>query len=105
MADEEADAPAVELGEATPVEGAPLARVAARFTWGIQRSEIARREGDTEIRTPDGPRALGDVLAETDVPYFASRREFVDAIRERIGEGPVPTAGGEAATADAETEE
>ncbi|MFB6078568.1 MAG: DUF5789 family protein [Halarchaeum sp.] len=93
MADDEAeeDAPAVELGSGPAVEGAPLARVAARFTWGIQRSEIVRREGDTEIRTPDGPRPLAHVLDAVDVPYFESRREFEDAVRAEIGDGPVPT--------------
>ncbi|GGL31992.1 hypothetical protein GCM10009037_14530 [Halarchaeum grantii] len=88
---EEEEAPAVELGEGVAVEGAPLARVASRFTWGIQRSEIVRRDGETRIRTPKGPRRLADVLAHTDVPYFESRREFVDTVREQIGDGPVPT--------------
>ncbi|WP_435098035.1 DUF5789 family protein [Halarchaeum sp. P4] len=96
---EEEEAPAVELGEGAAVEGAPLARVASRFTWGIQRSEIVRREGETEIRTPKGPRRLADVLAHTDVPYFESRREFVNTVREQIGDGPVPTTGAAEATA------
>jgi len=93
MADEEDEeaAPAVELGEGPAVEGAPLARVAARFTWGIERSEVIRREGETEIRTPDGPRRLGDVLETIDVPYFETSREFVSAVRAEIGDGPVPT--------------
>jgi hypothetical protein len=91
-ADDEAAGPAVELGEGAPVEGAPLARVASRLTWGIERSEVERREGDTTIRTPDGPRELGDVLAEVDVPYFESRQEFTRTVRDAVGSGPVPTA-------------
>lgn len=91
--DEEADeGPAVELGEGEPVEGAPLARVASRLTWGKKHSEIVDRESETTIRTPDGPRDLGDVLEEVDVPYFETRQEFTDAVREVIGTGPVPTA-------------
>jgi len=97
--DEEAAEPVVELGPGAPVEGAPLARVASRFTWGIQRSEIVRRDGETTIRTPKGPRRLADVLAHCDVPYFESRREFVETVREQIGDGPVP-AGAVDASAD-----
>ncbi|PSP48000.1 hypothetical protein BRC60_07840 [Halobacteriales archaeon QH_1_68_42] len=94
MADdeEEDEGPAVELGEGEPVEGAPLARVASRLTWGKKKSYIVDREGDAVIRTPDGPRELADVLAEVDVPYFESRQEFTDEVRAVIGTGPVPTA-------------
>lgn len=91
-ADEEADEPAVELGDGPDVEGAPLARVASRLTWGIERSTVREREGDAVIRTPDGPEELGDVLDDVDVPYFAHRREFESAVREVLDEGPVPTA-------------
>ena len=90
--DDEAEEPAVELGEGDPVEGAPLARVASRLHYAIERSEVVRREGDTTIRTPDGPRELADVLDETDEVYFDTRRAFVDAVREVVGTGPVPTA-------------
>jgi len=90
--DEDEEEPAVELGEGDPVEGAPLARISARFMWGIERSEIERREGDTPIRTPDGPRALGDLLAEVDATYFPTRREFETAVGAVIGDGPVPAA-------------
>jgi hypothetical protein len=95
MADDDSEEAehAVELGEGEPVEGAPLARVASRLTWGIERSEVVRREGDTTVRTPDGPRELGDVLEEVGVPYFESRQEFTDAVRDVLGTGPVPTAG------------
>ncbi|MFC6731987.1 MULTISPECIES: DUF5789 family protein [unclassified Haladaptatus] len=93
MADEveEETGPAVELGEGEAVEGIPLARVASRLTWGIEHSEIERREGDTVIRTPDGPQSLADVLAKIDTPYFSTRQEFVDDVRTAIGTGPVPT--------------
>ena len=90
--DDEAEEPAVELGDGSPVEGAPPARVASRLHYAIERSEIVRREGDTTIRTPDGPRELADVLEETDEVYFDTRRAFVDAVREVVGTGPVPTA-------------
>lgn len=93
MADEsEEEEPAVELGEGTPVEGAPLARISTRLMWGIEKSAIHEREGDTVIRTPDGPRELGDVLENVDSTYFATRREFENAIQDVIGHGPVPTA-------------
>jgi hypothetical protein len=92
MADEEDEETAVTLGEGDPVEGAPLARVAARLMWGIEKSAIVEREGDTVIRTPDGPRELADVLADVDEPYFATRQEFEDAVEAVIGTGPIPTA-------------
>ena len=88
---EEAAEPAVELGDGPAVEGAPLSRVIARLTWGIEHSTVVEREGDTTIRTPDGPRELSDVLAEVDEPYFADRHEFEDCGRSVIGTGPVPT--------------
>lgn len=89
--DEEADEPAVELGDGPDVEGAPLARVSARLTWGIERSTVIDREGDSVVRTPDGPRELAEILDEVDTPYFADRDEFEGAVREVIGTGPVPT--------------
>ena len=64
--DEEAEEPAVALGEGEPVEGAPLARIASRMHWPQERSSIDRKVGDVTIRTPDGPRELGAVLSETD---------------------------------------
>lgn len=88
--EEEAE-PAVELGEGTAVEGAPLARVAARLTWPQERSRIVEKEGDATIRTPEGPRELGAVLAGTDTTYFDSRRTFVDAVEDVVGRGPVRT--------------
>ena len=95
MADEDEDdseEPAVTLGDGAAVEGAPLARIAARFMWGIEKSTIVEREGDTVIRTPDGPRELGDVLEAVDATYFATRNAFEAAVRGVIGAGPVPTA-------------
>jgi hypothetical protein len=92
MSDDDSEAePAVELGTGPDVEGAPLARVIARLSWGIEHSTVVDREGDTVIRTPDGPRKLADVLEEVDVPYFSDRHEFADAVRAVIGTGPVPT--------------
>jgi len=89
---DEEDGPAIELGEGDPVEGAPLARVASRLHYAIGKSEIVRREGETVIRTPDGPRELASMLEETDEVYFDTRRAFETAVREVIGTGPVPTA-------------
>jgi len=89
--DEDGDGPAVPLGEGDPVEGAPLARVASRLHYAIGKSDVVRREGDTVIRTPDGPRELSSVLSETDEVYFDTNRAFVSAVRDVIGTGPVPT--------------
>lgn len=93
MADDEdsEDEPAVALGEGEDVAGAPIARIAARLSWGIERSAIGQREGDEQIRTPDGPRELSDILAAVDEPYFATRQEFVTAVEDEIGTGPVQT--------------
>jgi hypothetical protein len=95
MADEDSDdedEPAVTLGEGEPVEGAPLARVSARLMYGIEKSTVIEREGETTVRTPDGPRELADVLEDVDVPYFATRQEFEQAVQDAVGTGPVPTA-------------
>lgn len=89
--DEEEEEPAVTLGDGADVEGAPVARIAERLMWGIEKSEIDAREGDTVLRTPDGPRELSEVLAEVDRTYFATRQEFVDAVEGVVGTGPVPT--------------
>jgi len=90
--DEETEGPAVPLGEGEPVEGAPLARVASRLHYAIAKSDVVRREGDTVVRTPDGPRELAAVLEETDEVYFDTRRAFEAAVRDVIGTGPIPTA-------------
>ena len=95
MADEadedEAEAPAVELGEETPVEGQPLARVAARLTWPHEVSRINDQEGDSAIRTPSGPQPLSAVLEEVNETYIDSRQAFVTAVRDVVGTGPVET--------------
>lgn len=95
MSEDESEAeeeePAVELGEGTAVEGAPLARVAARLTWPQERSRIVEKEGEATIRTPGGPRILGDVLEETDTTYFDTRQSFVEAVKDVVGRGPVET--------------
>lgn len=90
--EQEEDEPVVELGEGEAVDGVPLARVASRLTWGMEKSALDRRAGDTEIRTPDGPRRLSDVLEAVDVSYFERRQEFETSVRDVIGTGPVPTA-------------
>jgi hypothetical protein len=94
MPDEDSDdedAPAVTLGEDEPVEGAPLARVSARLMYGIEKSAVIEREGETTVRTPDGPRELADVLEDVEEPYFSTRQEFEHAVQEAVGTGPVPT--------------
>ncbi|MBB6645840.1 DUF5789 family protein [Halobellus ruber] len=91
-ADEEADEePPVELGEETPVEGQPLARVAARLTWPHEVSRIEAQEGDSVIRTPSGPQSISAVLDDVDETYIDSRQAFVTAVRDVIGAGPVET--------------
>jgi hypothetical protein len=93
MADDndDEDEPAVELGDGESVEGAPLPRVASRLTWAQQKSEVVRKEGESVVRTPDGPQRLDELLEDVDIPYFETRREFEDAVRDVIGSGPVPT--------------
>ncbi|NEU57556.1 DUF5789 family protein [Halorussus sp. MSC15.2] len=95
MADdnEEEAEPAVELGDGEPVEGAPLVRIASRLHWPVQKSEILRKESEeTTVRTPDGPRELGDLLERVDESYFQSRQEFLELVRDVTGTGPIPTA-------------
>lgn len=89
---DEAEEDVVELGEGPAVEGVPLSQVSARLTWAIQKSEVERKEGDTTIRTPEGPRRLADVLEAVDETYFATRQAFEDAVRDVVGRGPVPEA-------------
>lgn len=88
---EEEDA-AVELGDRTPVEGAPLARVSSRLSWPSQKSDVRRAEGDSVIRTPDGPRTLSEILSEIDETYFERHQEFESYVRAVVGTGPVQTA-------------
>jgi len=90
--DEEAEAePAIGLGDGPDVAGEPVARVASRLTWPATRSDVREQEGDAEVRTPEGPRTLDDVLAESEVPLFESRGDFVRAVEAVVGRGPVAT--------------
>ena len=92
MSDDEESEPAVTLGEKTPVEGAPLARVTSRLSWPRAASEIDALEGDSVVRTPEGPQELSEILSELDESYFERRQEFESHVRELIGTGPVQTA-------------
>jgi hypothetical protein len=92
MAEDTAEDDGVELGSGPDVEGAPISRVAERLTWAIQKSEIDRKEGETAIRTPDGPRELSEILAEIEETYFPTRQSFREAVEGVIGTGPVQTA-------------
>jgi hypothetical protein len=83
--------PAVELGDGPDVAGEPIARVASRLTWPAKRSDVVAQEGDAAVRTPEGPRDLDDVLAESEVPLYESRSEFVADVEELAGRGPVAT--------------
>lgn len=92
MAEEDEESgPIVELGEREPVEGAPLARITSRLHYGIPKSEVVRRAGDSVIRTPDGPQELAGVLEASEETYFPREQDLVDAVRAVIGTGPVPT--------------
>lgn len=92
MSEEDAEEqPAVELGDHPPVEGAPLARVASRLSWPRGKSDVIVQEGETSIRTGDGPRTLEAILEDVETPYFATRQEFVADVRDAIGYGPVPS--------------
>jgi len=90
--EENEEEPAVELGGGPEVEGAPLARVTSRLHWPIQKSRLETLEGDSTIRTPEGPRRIDDVLEEIDDTYFDTRQHFEAAVREVVGTGPVETA-------------
>ncbi|MDZ5810306.1 DUF5789 family protein [Halorubrum sp. AD140] len=83
--------PAIELGEGPEVAGEPIARVASRLTWPAKRSDVVAQEGDAAVRSPDGPRDLDDVLADSEVPLFESRSEFVAEVEALVGRGPVAT--------------
>jgi hypothetical protein len=91
--DEDGEEPAVTLGTQRTVEGAPLARVSARLMWGIEKSAVEKREGETVIRTPDGPRELGELLTDVDKQYFSTQQEFEAALADVIGDSAIPTEG------------
>jgi len=83
--------PTVQLGDGRAVEGAPIARVAARLAWPQRKSDILEKFGDTDIRTPDGPQSLATILESVDDTYFDRRQTFVAAVRDVIGREPVAT--------------
>lgn len=85
------EGPQVELGDGESVEGAPIGRVVSRLTWPVEKSVVVEKEGETVIRTPDGPRELTAVLEAVDTSYFATRKDFLESIRGVIGTGPVAT--------------
>jgi hypothetical protein len=89
----ETEEPAVELGEHEPVEGAPVARIVSRLTWPQTKSDIVEQEGESVIRTPDGPQVLEEILDSVDTTYFDTRQTFREAVEDVIGTGPIPTAG------------
>lgn len=90
-AEEEAEGPLVELGEGESVEGAPIGRVVSRLTWPVEKSVVVEKEGETVIRTPDGPQELAEILESVETTYFATRKDFLESIRAVIGTGPVAT--------------
>lgn len=92
MSDEDDEEPAVTLGDQTPIEGAPLARVTSRLTWPKEKSEVDRLEGESVVRTPDGPQSVSSILEDIDETYFQRHQEFEAHVRDVIGTGPVPTA-------------
>jgi len=91
MSDDDESTPTVQLGEGRAVEGAPVARIAARLTWPQTKSDIIEKFGDSEIRTPDGPEPLGDVLESIETTYFDRRQTFVNAVFDVVGREPVAT--------------
>ena len=94
MSDDDADdeeTPTVQLGDGRAVEGAPIARVAARLTWPQRKSDILEKFGDTEIRTPDGPESVSTILESVEDTYFDRRQTFVAAVRDVVGREPVAT--------------
>ncbi len=91
MSDDDESTPTVQLGDGRAVEGAPIARIASRLTWPQTKSDIVEKFGETEIRTPDGPEPLADVLDSVETTYFDRRQTFVNAVFDVIGHEPVAT--------------
>lgn len=89
--DETDDAPTVALGDGRAVEGAPVARIAARLTWPQTHSDIVEKFGGHDIRTPEGPQSLESILADVETTYFDRRQTFVEAVFDVIGREPVAT--------------
>jgi len=90
-ADEEEATPTVQLGDGRSVEGAPIARVAARLAWPQTKSDVLEKFGETDIRTPDGPESLATILDSVEDTYFDRRQTFVSAVRDVVGHEPVAT--------------
>ncbi len=88
---EEEEGPVVELGDREHVEGAPVSRPLSRLHYGIEKTEVVRRVGDVEIRTPNGPRTLEDVLSGVEDTYFPTKEDLRSAVDGVVGRGPVPT--------------
>lgn len=72
---------AIALGSDETPPGAPIVRIADRFTYPIERSEVRDRAGEEVIRTPAGPVPLTDLLERIEGSYFGSRSELVEAVR------------------------
>lgn len=83
--------PAVELGSANQVEGAPIARIASRLSWPQEKGRILSKVGEETIRTPDGPQQLNSIIADVETSYFGTRQQFLQDIEAVIGRGPIPT--------------
>lgn len=91
MSDDEESTPTVQLGDGRAVDGVPVARIASRLTWPQKQSDILEKFGETEVRTPDGPEPLADVLESVETTYFDRRQTFVNAVFDVIGREPVAT--------------
>jgi hypothetical protein len=90
--DEDAEEPpAVELGDREPVEGAPVARIVSRLTWPQTKSDVIEQEGESVVRTPDGPQVLAEILESVETTYFDTRQTFREAVDDVTGTGPIPT--------------
>ena len=81
--------PEVPLGADEPVEGVPVARVAARLHYPLPRSLLLERAGETEVRTPAGPTTVRSIIEETDVQVFPTAAALITTVREIVGEAPV----------------
>jgi len=93
MSDTEEEAeetePAVPLGDGPEIEGEPLARVASRLTWPAQKSDAIAQEGETTIRTPQGPR---DLRRSSKRPTFHCSRAGASSLRpSRPSSDPAPS--------------
>jgi hypothetical protein len=89
MSDDDAEtAPTVSLGADEPVDGAPIARVAARLHYPLPRSQLVARAGEIQIRTPAGPTTLATIIEETDAQIFPTAAALISTVRESAGDAP-----------------